>query len=154
MTTKNITLPVTGMTCASCANRIERGLKKVGGVETAQVNLASEQATITYDPQQVQPHDLVAAVEKAGYGVISDQVELPITGMTCASCVNRVEKALKKAEGVLDASVNLASEQASVTYTPASVGWGELKAAVERAGYGVIETAASDAGSSEDVEAA
>src|SRR6476620_10118615 len=71
MATKNLTLPVTGMTCASCATRIERSLKKVGGVENAQVNLASEQATITYDPQQAQPHDLVAAVEKAGYGVIA-----------------------------------------------------------------------------------
>src|SRR5919107_6054290 len=137
MATKQLPLPVTGMTCASCPSRIERGLKKVGGVETAQVNLASEQATVTYDPQQVQPHDLVAAVEKAGYGVISDQIELPITGMTCASCVNRVEKALKKTEGVLDASVNLATEQASVIYVPASTGWGQLKAAVEKAGYGV-----------------
>src|SRR6187397_1969844 len=62
MATKNLTLPVTGMTCASCASRIERGLKKVGGVESSQVNLASEQATITYNPQQAQPHDLVAAV--------------------------------------------------------------------------------------------
>src|SRR4029078_9553587 len=116
MTTKQLTLPVTGMTCASCASRIERGLKKVGGVETAQVNLASEQASISYDPQHVQPNDLVAAVEKAGYGVISDQIELPITGMTCASCVNRVEKALKKTPGVLVASVNLASAQANPRY--------------------------------------
>jgi len=82
------------------------------------------------------------------------QIELPITGMTCASCVNRVEKALKKVPGVLDASVNLASEQASVTYVPTSAGWSELKAAVENAGYGVIETADTDAGSVEDVEAA
>jgi P-type Cu+ transporter len=94
MATKNLTLPVTGMTCASCASRIERGLKKVGGVESAQVNLASEQATISYDPQQAQPHDLVAAVERAGYGVISEQIDFPVTGMTCASCVNRLEKAL------------------------------------------------------------
>jgi Cu+-exporting ATPase len=77
------------MTCASCASRIERGLKKVGGVETAQVNLASEQATITYDPQQVQPQQLVTAVEASGYGVISDQIEFPVTGMTCASCASR-----------------------------------------------------------------
>src|SRR6266511_1026432 len=82
------------------------------------------------------------------------QIELAITGMTCASCVNRVEKALKKVPGVLDASVNLASEQASVTYLPTSAGWSELKAAVENAGYGVIETADTDAGSTEDVEAA
>src|SRR3712207_2095063 len=98
MATKQLTLPVTGMTCASCASRIERGLKKVGGVEGAQVNLASEQATVTYDPQQVQPRDLVAAVEKSGYGVISDQIEFPVTGMTCASCQNRIERALRKVD--------------------------------------------------------
>ncbi len=154
MTTKNITLPVTGMTCASCASRIERGLKKVGGVESAQVNLASEQATITYDPQQVQPHELVAAVEKTGYGVISDQIELPITGMTCASCVNRVEKALKKADGVLDASVNLATERATVTYAPGVADFASLQAAVEAAGYGVIAPTQNEAVEPQDVEAA
>jgi P-type Cu+ transporter len=154
MATKNLTLPVTGMTCASCASRIERGLKKVGGVESAQVNLASEQATITYDPQQVQPHDLVATVEKTGYGVISDQIELPITGMTCASCVNRVEKALKKADGVLDASVNLATERATVTYAPGVADFASLQAAVEAAGYGVIAPAQSEAAEPQDVEAA
>ena len=85
---------------------------------------------------------------------MEQQIDLPITGMTCASCVNRVEKALKKVPGVLDASVNLSSEQASVTYVPTSTGWNELKAAVERAGYGVIENDATDIASSEDVEAA
>src|SRR6266540_6709038 len=154
MATKNLTLPVTGMTCASCATRIERGLKKVGGVESAQVNLASEQATITYDPQQVQPHELVAAVEKTGYGVISDQIELPITGMTCASCVNRVEKALKKADGVLDASVNLATERATVTYVTGVVDFASLQAAVEAAGYGVIAPTQDEAAEPQDVEAA
>src|SRR5689334_13024476 len=153
MATKNLTLPVTGMTCASCANRIERGLKKVGGVESAQVNLASEQATVTYDPQQVQPHDLVVAVEKAGYGVISDQIELPITGMTCASCVNRVEKALKKTEGVLQASVNLATERATVTYAPGVASVTSLQAAVEAAGYGVIVPTQEVTAEPEDAEA-
>ncbi len=152
MTTKHLTLPVTGMTCASCANRIERGLSKVGGVESAQVNLASEQATVTYDPQQVQPHDLVAAVEKAGYGVISDQIELPITGMTCASCVGRVEKALKKTDGVLDASVNLATERATVTYAPGVADVASLQAAVEAAGYGVIAPDQNEATEPQDVE--
>src|SRR5215217_9030922 len=136
MTTKNLTLPVTGMPCASCASRIERGLKKDGGVETAQVNLANEQATIIYDPQQVQPHDLVAAVERTGYGVISNQIDFPVTGMTCASCVNRVEKALKKADGVLEASVNLATERATVTFLPDVASLASMKAAVEKAGYG------------------
>src|SRR6266508_1543498 len=154
MATKNLTLPVTGMTCASCATRIERGLKKVGGVEAAQVNLASEQATISYDPQQVQPHDLVAAVERTGYGVISDQITFLVTGMTCASCVNRVEKALKKADGVLDASVNLATERATVTYVPGVVDFASLQAAVEAAGYGVIAPTQDEAAEPQDVEAA
>ncbi len=138
MTIKTMTLPVTGMTCASCASRIERGLKKVAGVETAQVNLASEQATIAFDPQQLQPRDLVAAIERSGYGVISDQIDFAVTGMTCASCVTRVEKALKKAGGVLDASVNLATERAMVTYVAGVADFSSLQAAVEAAGYGVI----------------
>src|SRR5829696_3282634 len=152
MTTKNLTLPVTGMTCASCASRIERGLKKVTAVETRQVNLASEQATVPYDPQQIQPHDLVAAVERSGYGVISDQIDFAVTGMTCASCVNRVEKALKKADGVLDASVNLATERATVTYAPGVADFGTLQAVVETAGYGVIAPASGAATEADDVE--
>src|SRR5215213_4969294 len=154
MTTKNLTLPVTGMTCASCASRIERGLKKVAGVETAQVNLASEHATIAYDPQQVQPRDLVAAVERSGYGVISDQLDFAVTGMTCASCVNRVEKALKKTNGVLDASVNLATERATVTYAPGVADFNTLQSAVEAAGYGVVAPAQDHAAEPQDVEAA
>jgi len=151
---QQIDLPITGMTCASCVNRVEKALKKVPGVSAANVNLSSEQAAVSYDSAQVAPSQLREAVERAGYGVITDQIDLPITGMTCASCVNRVEKALKKVPGVLDASVNLSSEQASVTYVPTSTGWNELKAAVERAGYGVIENDATDIASSEDVEAA
>ncbi|HEY0603607.1 MAG TPA: heavy metal translocating P-type ATPase [Herpetosiphonaceae bacterium] len=154
MATKQLTFPVTGMTCASCASRIERGLKKVGGVEAAQVNLASEQATVNYDPQQVQATELVKAVEHAGYGVITDQIEFPVTGMTCASCQGRVEKALRKVEGVIAANVNLATEHASVTYAPGVADWSTLKAAVENAGYGVIETSAPDAIEQEDVEVA
>jgi Cu+-exporting ATPase len=137
MADQQIDLPITGMTCASCSNRVEKALKKVAGVSAASVNLANERAAVSYDPSQVAPTQLLEAVERAGYGVIADQLDFPITGMTCASCVNRVEKALKKVPGVLDASVNLASEQANVTYLPTSTGWNELKAAVERAGYGV-----------------
>src|SRR3712207_4935186 len=107
MATKQLTLPVTGMTCASCANRIERGLKKVPGVEAAQVNLASEQATVTFDTGQAQPQNLVAAIENSGYGVITDRIDFPVTGMTCASCQARVEKALRKVDGMLSANVNL-----------------------------------------------
>ena len=154
MAEQQIELPITGMTCASCVNRVTKALKKVPGVSEASVNLATEQAAVRYDSTQVAAGQLQAAVENAGYGVVTDQIEFPVTGMTCASCVNRVQKALKKVPGVIDANVNLASEQASVTYVPTSAGWSELKAAVENAGYGVIETADTDAGSAEDVEAA
>ncbi|HEU4325795.1 MAG TPA: heavy metal translocating P-type ATPase [Roseiflexaceae bacterium] len=147
-------LSVTGMTCASCALRVEKALRKVPGVAGASVNLANEQASVSYDPAQARPDVLLAAVERAGYGVIADQAELPISGMTCASCALRVEKALRKVPGVLEASVNLASEQASVSYLPASAGRADLVAAVERAGYGVIETGAADAEEAEDAEAA
>src|SRR6266511_482396 len=154
MAEQQIQLPVTGMTCASCSTRVEKALKKVPGVSQASVNLSSEQAAVSFDPAQVAPAQLLDAVERAGYGVITDQIDVPITGMTCASCVGRVEKALKKVPGVLDAQVNLASEQASVIYVPVTAGWGEITAAVERAGYGVIETAGAADASAEDVEAA
>jgi len=154
MAQKQLTLPVTGMTCASCANRIERGLKKVAGVETAQVNLASEQATIHYDSQHTEPRQLVGAIENSGYGVITDRVEFPVTGMTCASCQGRVEKALRKLEGVIEANVNLATERAVVEYVPGVVNFAALKAAVEGAGYGVIEASQADAAEQEDIEVA
>jgi P-type Cu+ transporter len=154
MAEQQIELPVTGMTCASCVRRVEKALTKVSGVEEARVNLATEQATVRYDPAQVVPSQLLSAVERAGYGVVTDQVNFPVTGMTCASCVNRVEKALKKVPGVLDANVNLATEQATVSYVPSAAGWSDLKVAVERAGYGVIETNEADAGTMEDAEAA
>jgi Cu+-exporting ATPase len=154
MAEQHIELPITGMTCASCVSRVQKALAKVPGVLGASVNLASERAAVSYDAAQIGPVQLQAAVAQAGYGVVTDQIDVPITGMTCASCVSRVQKALAKVPGVLDASVNLATEQASVTYVPTAVGWGELKAAVEGAGYGVIERASEDAGAMEDAEAA
>ena len=87
--TVDVSFPVTGMTCASCSTRVEKALKKVAGVEAAQVNLATEQATVSFDPQQVRPEQLVAAVEGAGYGVISEQLELPITCLLYTSGVRR-----------------------------------------------------------------
>src|SRR5262245_20785892 len=154
MPEQQIELPITGMTCASCVARVTKALKKVPGVADASVNLATEQASVRYDGAQAKAEQLQAAVENAGYGVLTDQIDFPVTGMTCASCVNRVEKALKKVPGVLAADVNLANEQASVTFVPTTAGWSELKAAVENAGYGVIETAGVDAASAEDIEAA
>ncbi len=126
------TLPVSGMTCASCAGRVERALLKVPGVAAANVNLANEQVRIEGDDLGVAT--LIEAVEKAGYGVPLQSIELNIEGMTCASCVGRVERALLKVPGVRSAAVNLASERAHVevigTPDPAV-----LIQAVEAAGY-------------------
>ncbi|GMA14689.1 copper-translocating P-type ATPase [Deinococcus metallilatus] len=136
---KTIELGVQGMTCASCVGRVERGLKKVEGVAEASVNLATERATVTYDPAITTPQALLDKVKDVGYEPIVSHIELGVQGMTCASCVSRVERALKKVDGVLSASVNLATERATVTYLPSSVSPGQLKAAIRDAGYEVLE---------------
>ncbi len=152
MATQELDLPITGMTCASCVRRVEKAIQKVPGVATATVNLATEQATVSYDPAQANTAQIQAAVEHAGYGVITSQLTFPITGMTCASCTTRVDKALRKVAGVLDTSVNLATEHATVTYMPSATGWSELKQAIEQAGYGVIETSETNGVDAEDAE--
>jgi Cu+-exporting ATPase len=127
------------MTCANCALTIERNLKKLPGVREARVNFASEQAAVVYDPQLVEEGDLVALVKDLGYGVATAKVELPIKGMTCANCAQTIERALKGLEGVIEASVNLASERATVEYIPSLVSLADLKRAVAEVGYEVIE---------------
>lgn len=152
MAIKEIKLPVTGMTCAMCVKNVERSLAKAEGVADVSVNLATEKATVQYDSGALRTSDLVARLDGAGYGVASASLDLPITGMTCAMCQKNVARALNKTEGVIDATVNLASEKASVTYLPGIARRRDLVAAVEGAGYGVIDTAAADA--PEDAEAA
>jgi len=151
MAEKEVVLPVTGMTCANCALTIERSLGKVEGVTEAKVNLASEKAIVAYDPDLVRGEALVGSIRDAGYEVATARIDLPITGMTCANCVQNVERALRKVEGVLRADVNLATEKASVEYVPSLVDLETLKRAVESAGYGVILV--EDAATAEDVEA-
>jgi P-type Cu+ transporter len=144
MATQQIRLPITGMTCATCEKNVLRALNKTEGVSEAVVNLATENATVTYDANLIEPAKLVESVEKFGYGVATAQVDLPITGMTCATCEKNVNRALKKPEGVLDVAVNLATEKATVTYIPGVVRRADLIAAVEKAGYGVIDTEGMD----------
>src|SRR5256885_448681 len=128
-----IDLPVQGMTCASCVGRVERALKKLPGVQEAVVNLATEKASIRFEGAADLPA-AISAIEKAGYEVPQSSVELEVEGMTCASCVGRVERALKKVEGVQSASVNLATERALVTLA-GSADVAALVAAVHKAGY-------------------
>ena len=142
-----ISLPIEGMTCASCVGRVEAALAKVEGVASVSVNLATERADIRLN-RPVDRMALIQAIEKVGYDVPQGTIELAIGGMTCASCVGRVEKALKAVPGVTEAVVNLATERATVRGV-ASVQ--DLIAAVDKVGY---EASPVDTGMQADEEAA
>ncbi len=132
--TKKIELPITGMTCAACAAAVENDLQKIEGISNASVNFASEKATV----EMKKPVDLdvlVDVVKAAGYGVLTSRVDFAVRGMTCAACVGAVERALKGLYGVVDASVNLAAERASVEYIPSIVDFGDFRRVVIEAGY-------------------
>jgi P-type Cu+ transporter len=148
-----VIIPVTGMTCANCAMNIERALRKVDGVSGVSVNFGTEQATVSYDPQQVPLKGLMQAVEAAGYGVARANVEIPVTGMTCTNCALAVERALgKKVPGVVRAAVNFATERANVEYVPGLATLEDLVLAIEKAGYGAVLP--EDALQGEDAELA
>src|SRR5918997_4182010 len=145
-----VEFPVTGMTCASCVRRVEKALGRVDGVGEVVVNLATERVRVSVDPSTADGEALRAAVEGAGYGVgeippvarseagRASGAEVAVEGMTCASCVRRVERALLKVPGVESAAVNLATERAKVVYGPSGGPDAEgLRAAVEGAGYRV-----------------
>ncbi|MEW5959030.1 MAG: heavy metal translocating P-type ATPase [Chloroflexota bacterium] len=137
---KQLTMPVIGMTCANCAATIERNTKKVAGVSDAVVNFGSEKVTVTFDPALTTPQAVIERIERAGYQVPAATIELPITGMTCANCVSTVERALnKKVPGILEAAVNFATEKATVKYIPGAVSRADMVAAIEAAGYGVVQ---------------
>ncbi|MGC8807168.1 MAG: heavy-metal-associated domain-containing protein, partial [Thiomonas sp.] len=133
--TQALRLGVDGMTCASCSARVERALRKLPGVRTAGVNLATAQAEVGYDPQAVTPQAIVDAVAAAGYTPLVAEATLDVEGMTCASCVGRVERALRKLPGVLAATVNLAVNRAQVRFLPAMLQPDALAQAVVAAGY-------------------
>ncbi|MCF8049819.1 MAG: cadmium-translocating P-type ATPase [Desulfobacterales bacterium] len=136
---RRIELPVTGMTCANCAANIERGLKKLDGVANVSVNFGSERARVDLDEGKTGISEVVDRIQRSGYGVATQRIELPITGMTCANCSANVERALKKkVPGVTDASVNFASERATVDFIPSVSGIDDLVAAIEKAGYGAV----------------
>lgn len=153
MTEKNIRFPITGMSCANCALNIERNVKKLRGVKGANVNFASEQADIKYDSGEIEIEDLIENIRGSGYGVAKATIDIPITGMTCANCAMNIERALKKnVPGVLQASVNFATERAFVEYIPGITTIEEIVRAIEKAGYGAIRP--DDALDGEDAELA
>ncbi|MFL5216974.1 MAG: heavy metal translocating P-type ATPase [Microvirga sp.] len=133
--TDTIDIPIQGMSCASCVNRVEKAIRSVEGVTAANVNLATERAHVEFAPAEADPAAVAEAIRAAGYEPSDSTVELKIVGMTCASCVSRVEKALKRVSGVLEANVNLATERASIRYLGGPDMLGRLIEAVERTGY-------------------
>jgi Cu+-exporting ATPase len=134
---KQIELPIEGMTCSACATRIEKNLNKLPGVH-AVVNFANEKARVEFDDAATRPEELVRSIEKAGFHVVPQSVQLQISGMTCAACSGRIEKALDKLPGV-SASVNLATEIANISLSPGAATVDNLIAAVAKAGYGATE---------------
>lgn len=136
MADREATLPVTGMTCANCARAIERSLSRLDGVFSVHVNFGAEQVHVKFDPVKTGLDDIVSQIKKAGYTVAPRHVELPVTGMTCANCAASIEKALcRKAEGVLNASVNFAAESVSIDYLPSLTDLEEIVAVIKKAGY-------------------
>lgn len=134
---KQIDLPIEGMTCAACAARIEKNLNKLSGVDAA-VNFANEKARVNYDEQQINTKELISAIEKAGFHVAPQSVQLQLRKMTCAACAGHIEKALHKLSGVT-ANVNVATETAKVGFVPGLASVADLIQAIENAGYGASE---------------
>jgi len=134
---------ISGMTCAACAQRVQKAVNKMEGVADANVNFATEKLLVEYDEQKVSKEDIKLVVEKAGYGVIEENklnhVTIPVGGMTCAACSQRVEKTLSKLEGITKAAVNLATEKATIEYDPQIIRLSGIKQAIEKAGYKALE---------------
>jgi P-type Cu+ transporter len=147
-----LVIPVEGMTCASCVGRVERAIRQVPGVADVSVNLATERAEVSFDSGQGSSAAVADAIFEAGYMPGTRTVELNVLGMTCASCVGRVEKALLKVPGVVKASVNLANETATVETVSAAPD--ALLKAVEKAGYSASLREASPAAAAADGEEA
>jgi Cu+-exporting ATPase len=132
---KKTDIKISGMGCASCAIKIEKSLDNLEGVQEAQVNLATEKATIEYDPEKLGVGQLEQAVEAAGYVVVKDKAVLKIGGMTCAMCVKAIEGVLSKLDGITEVTVNLGAEKAYVTYNSDLVTIDDMKNAIEDLGY-------------------
>jgi P-type Cu+ transporter len=147
--TKQLTLPITGMTCANCVATVERNLKKLDGVQSAVVNLSSERATVDFEPAKLQLTDVVARVNRAGYGVATGEADLVIKRLSDDNDARRLEKSLAGLEGVLESQVTYTTEKARVKYIPTIITQAELRRAVSSAGFEAVELG----GEAEDAEA-
>jgi Cu+-exporting ATPase len=146
---KQLTLPVTGMTCANCVATVERNLKKLEGVGSAVVNLSSERATVEFDSAKLDLTEIIARVERAGYGIATGEADLVIKRLADDNDARRLEKVIARLEGVLETQVTFATEKARVKYVPTIVSQAEIRRAVEAAGFEAVELG----GEAEDAEA-
>ncbi|OAA93916.1 heavy metal translocating P-type ATPase [Clostridium coskatii] len=135
------TLKIEGMTCAACVKAVERASKKLDGVLDANVNLATEKLSVSFDESKVNVQDIQCAIDKAGYKALIDTTNktLKIEGMTCAACAKAVERVSKKLEGVYEANVNIATEKLSIAFDASKVNVQDIKKAIEKAGYKALE---------------
>lgn len=146
---KQVVLPVTGMTCANCVATIERNVKKLDGVDTVNVNLASERATVSFDPQKLSLENILAKVERAGYGIAKGEAVFKLKHLGDSNDGRRLETALMKKEGVVAALANISAEDVQVNYIPTIVSQNELRQIVAGAGFDLLESE----GTGEDAEA-
>ncbi len=149
LASRQLTLPITGMTCANCVASVERNLKKVNGVASAVVNLSSERATVEFDPALAGLTDLIGRVERAGYGIATGEADLLIRRMSDDNDARRLQKALAEIEGVLDVQVSFTTERARLHYIPTLVSQSDLRRAVAATGFEAVESG----GEAEDAEA-
>jgi Cu+-exporting ATPase len=146
---KQLTLPITGMTCANCVAAVERNLKKLDGVNTAVVNLSSERAAIEYDPEKLNLGEMINRVEKAGYGIASGEAELVIKRLSDDNDARRLEKSLARLDGVLESQVTFTTEKARIKYVPTIISQSEIRKAISAAGFDTLELG----GDTDDAEA-
>ncbi|WP_089649902.1 heavy metal translocating P-type ATPase [Halobacterium hubeiense] len=150
MTSQTIHLDITGMSCANCSATIQDTLESLDGVSEADANFATDEGSVTYDPEEVSLKEIYDAIDEAGYGAVSETVTITISDMTCANCAETNQTALENIPGVVNAEVNYATDEAQVTYNPAEVSIGALYDAIEEAGYSPVREDGADEESGQD----
>ena len=135
MSEKKTDIAITGMTCAACSNRVEKGLQRMDGVTSANVNFATEKAVVTFDNEKVDIPAIQEKIRALGYDVVKEEVDFQISGMTCAACSARIEKGLSRMEGVYSANINLALETGKVKYDPAHLSAEDFINKIKNMGY-------------------
>ncbi|MBP1903235.1 Cu+-exporting ATPase [Halorubrum trapanicum] len=150
MTSRTTHLDITGMSCANCSGTIQDTLESLDGVSKADANFATDEGSVTYDPDEVSLQEIYEAIDEAGYGIVSETVSIAISDMTCANCAETNKTALENTPGVVTAEVNYATDEAQVTYNPAEVSLNTLYDAIEDAGYSPVREDGDDDESGQD----